>query len=130
MTDADWRAFFTICARVLGSGSRAAPQSQSWCAWTTFESLQSQLTYWTAGLPSASELTESHTTDGGTWGQPFSYQDIAHIIIPKTFYWELQEGQAYEYGTRQQDIHALSVELQAAGLPHRKTDLVLEVKLF
>ena len=130
MTDANWRAFFTICARVLGLGSSCAPKSQSWCAWTTFESLQSQLTYWTAGLPSANELTESHTTDGGTWGQPFSYQDIAHIIIPKMFYWELQEGQVFKNGMQQQDIDALSVELQAAGLPHRKTDLVLEIKLF
>jgi hypothetical protein len=78
-----WRTFFSICARVLGPGEMRAAQSQSWCAWTTFERLISDSGYWTSGLLAEPELMETYTVDGGPWGQPFSYQNIAHVIIPR-----------------------------------------------
>ena len=130
MTDEQWRTFFQICSRVLGPGSRRAAFSQSWCGWTTFQALREGVTYWEAGVPSENELESSYTTDGGTWGQPFSYQDLAHVIVPRTFDWESGMGAEFKYGTKEQDIDSLSRELAKAGIMHRKTDLVLEIKLY
>lgn len=67
--------------------------------------------------------------DRGPWGQPFSYQEIAHVVIPRAFYWETAAG-PFDSGRKTQDIQRLSRELTAAGIPHRLTDLVLEVKLY
>ena len=122
MSNEQWRTFFLICARVLGRGS-----SQSWCVWTTFGNL---LHYWSAGLPAESELAPECTRDGGTWGQPFRYQDIAHIAIPAQFYWERIAPGEFSNGTRRQDITTLSESLAAARIPHRKTELVLELKFY
>ena len=129
MTNEQWRIFFSICARVLGPGSRFAERSQSWCAWTTFDRLISDAGYWTAGLPAESDLKETHT-DVEPWGQPFTYESIAHVVIPREFYWEIIAEGRYENGTKTQDIKRLSREITAAGISHRLTDLVLEVKLY
>jgi hypothetical protein len=130
MTNEDWQAFFRTCARVLGAGARQAAQSRSWCAWTTFGSLSESVHYWAAGLPAAADLAPVGTADGGVWGQPFLYQDLAHVVIPREFYWETVEPGRFENGTREQDIGALSRELTVAGIEHRLTELVLEVKLY
>lgn len=126
----DWKTFLEICADVLGKGDRLPSDSTSWCAWTTFSRLQSDAGYWTAGLPGRDELASHGTRDGGTWGQPFLYSDLAHIVIPATFIWDALEGRDYAAGERQQDLTLLSSGLSEASLPHRRTELVLEVKLY
>lgn len=130
MTDQQWKSFFETCARVLGAGDRNAGRSVSWCAWTTFTSLASHINYWTSGLPHVNEVDTAFIRDGGVWGQPFLYSDLAHIVIPREFFWETGEHSSYRNGTRQQDITALSAELTGLGIDHRLTDLVLEVKLY
>src|SRR5689334_12971292 len=97
MTNEEWRTFFLVCSRVLGPGYRQAHFSQSWCAWTTFGALQESVHYWSSGLPAEPALGLLGTNDGGpAWGQPFSYQDIAHIVIPAQFNWERQSNGAFE----------------------------------
>ena len=130
MSDNDWLRFFTISAQVMGPGARLAEDSESWCAWTTFDALQRSVNYWSAGLPHESELSSVGTIDGGTWGQPFAYNEIAHLIIPAQFYWERIAANDFTQGVRHQDIQCLSKALTESGVPHRLTDLVLEIKLF
>ncbi|HYM44245.1 MAG TPA: hypothetical protein VET46_15915 [Steroidobacteraceae bacterium] len=130
MTDAEWRTFFLICAQVLGPGEFNAAASRSWCAWTTFDRLTSDTGYWTAGLPGEEHLMETYTVDGGPWMQPFSYQSLAHVVIPREFYWETVRPGHFDHGTKQQDIATLSRKLSESRIRHRLTELVLEVKLY
>ena len=130
MSDEQWLTFFRVCASVLGQGSAPVEQSASWCAWTTFNSLKESVQYWSAGLPQEAELGPHGTTDGGTWGQPFSYQSLAHVIIPKEFYWESAAAPGFRHGTKRQDIEWLSRELTNVGVQHRLTELVLEIKCY
>jgi hypothetical protein len=130
MTDEQWKIFFTVCNNVLGRGEFRALHSESWCSWTTFRRLNQDAGYWTCGLPNRGEYSDSHIKDGGTWGQPFSFQEIAHIIVPKVFYWETVAGPEFKHGTKMQDIDKLSEQLSRAGIIHRKTDLLLEIKLY
>ena len=130
MTDEQWRLFLFTCSQVLGAGQPQAWRSNSWCAWTTFESLVTSLHYWAAGIPAERDLGATGTTDGGAWGQPFSYKSLAHVIVPREFYWERQSGEGFEHGTRRQDLGRLSAELKRQQVPHRATELVVEVKLF
>lgn len=129
MTDQEWLNFFTICANVLGPGNRIPSKSPSWCSWTTFSKLSDDVFYWQCGMPSTEELLPTCTEDGGTWSQSFFYQDIAHIVLPRTFRWETTEG-GYNTGVKTQDLDRLSQELSAAGVTHRLTELVLEIKLY
>jgi hypothetical protein len=130
LTDAEWRQLLSIARQTLGRGSWPSWKSESWCAWTTFSSLESHLTYWARGLPEEHELLEKCTADGGTWTQPFAYSDIAHLIIPAKFYWEKVSEGSFENGIKTQDIPKLAENLSQAGLPYRLTDLVLEIKLY
>ena len=130
MTDDEWRQFFQIAGEVLGPGEWSSAESVSWCAFTTFSSLKMGAEYSNHGIPAASELGATSTTDGGTWGEPISYRDLAHVIVPRTFFWETKPSPNYANGTRHQDIDRLSDALLAAGIAHRLTDLVLEVKLY
>ena len=129
MSNEEWRTFFSICARVLGPGAHRPTEGGSWCAWTTFSSLQLEVNYWSAGLPLESELGATGTNDGGTWGQPFLYRDLAHVIIPREVYWECI-GPNFTNGTNTQDLERLSAELTVAKVPHRLTELILEIKLY
>jgi hypothetical protein len=131
MLNNQWKAFFLACRDVLGQGAHHSRFSESWCAWTTFSALRSgEIHYWTCGTPEYSEILDTHVEDGGIWGQPFSYDDLAHIIIPKTFYWETEGGPNFRNGTKTQNIETLSERLRKEGIEHRITDLVLEVKLY
>ena len=130
MSDNEWFMFFMACARILGPGHRRPREHGSWCAWTTFSSLQEEVHYWSAGLPLASELTPVGITDAGTWGQPFPFRDIAHVIIPRKVYWELTGSSEFRHGFRLQDIERLSRDLTAVKVLHRLTELVLEIKLY
>lgn len=131
MRDSEWRNFFSICSQILGDGGRPSPpDSSTWCSWTTFSRLKIDAGYWQAGLPTSADLLENGTTDGGAWGQPFLYRDLSHILIPCEFYWEIISHEKFECGNKPQDIDALSAALTRSKIDHRKTDLVLEIKLY
>jgi hypothetical protein len=131
MSDADWCTLLTTARRLLGLGQSMSWGSDSWCAWTTFSSLENWLTYWTCGLPEELEILDTGVADGSVWGQPFKYSDLAHLIIPATFYWERFDSvRGFENGYKHQNIVLLSKELRSLDVQHRLTDLVLEVKLY
>ncbi|WP_163832218.1 hypothetical protein [Spartinivicinus ruber] len=130
MNNSDWVKFFTACNEVLGQGSCSSLHSENWCAWTTFGKLQEDCLYWRSGLPNNDELTDTYVKDGGTWGQPFLYSEIAHIIVPSRFYWERPPGKGWECGHREQNIAGLSQALQRLEVQHRITDIILEIKLY
>jgi hypothetical protein len=130
MSDELWEAFFLACADILGPGHACAPSSQSWCAWTTFTRLAEDAGYWTGGLPGAGDIGDAYVKDGGVWGQPFSYADLAHIIVPRTFGWMTDGSEPFRSGRRHQDIRTLSLRLNEGGIGHRMTDRVLEIKLY
>jgi hypothetical protein len=129
--DSEWKSFFLICSKILGDGgNQHAFQSTTWCSWTTFNRLKIDAGYWQAGLPTSAELGEEATADGGVWGQPFLYCDIAHVLVPREFYWEHISQGRFDSGSKQQDIDGLSAALTSSGVGHRRTDLVLEIKLY
>lgn len=130
MSNQEWKLFLQTARRLLGKGAPLSWGSESWCAWTTFSSLKSCLTYWHCGLPDENELLETGTADGGTWCQSFRYNDIAHFIIPASFYWEKVDNSGFHSGTKTQNLEQLSDELKGLCIAHRKTDLVLEIKLY
>jgi hypothetical protein len=130
MKDHQWRKLLKISRQILGKGSYVAGASESWCAFTTFSSLTDICNYWHCGLPDDDELEETGIADGGIWGQPFLYADLAHIIFPATFRWERFDNGQLVHGERHQPIHALAAELEGSGIPFRLTELVLEVKLY
>ena len=133
MTDQHWKMFFEACANVLGSdGHRDPARSTTWCAWTLFDRLSSDLHYWTCGLPAFKDVGDTHIKDSGVWGQPFLYSELAHVVIPRRFDWESGDfsDDTRAYGVKVQDIDAVSKVLSSIGVAHRLTDLVLEIKLY
>ena len=97
--------------------------SKSWCSWTTFDRLSRDSGYWTSGFPHDEDIQEDHIADGGPWGQPFNYSELAHIIVPKVFSSGFEE-------VRSQDIVILSDELKKVNIHHRIGQIALEIKLF
>ena len=130
MNNSDWKAFFHASLDVLGKGASLAVNSDSWCSWTTFRRLKEDAGYWNAGLPDAGDIFDGNIGDGSAWGQPFAYSDIAHLVIPREFYWKKISESGFESGTKYQDIDTLSKKLNDLGIQHRKTELVLEIKLY
>jgi len=124
MTDAQWLKFFHVCAQEL------APLVESWCAWTTFRSLGESVHYWAAPLPRLSELSESGVIDGGTWGQPFLFRDLAHIVVPREFQREDTCSGEFQLTEYVQDLESLSAALRNAGVLHQHGKFVLEIKLY
>lgn len=142
----DWRRFLTIAAERLtsplrtekgeGTSDGGSPLLQSWCAWTTFGRLTLDAGYWTAELPKVGELGERSTTDGGTWGQPFPYNDLAHLIIPRQF----SEERSYDPDNKSrrgfwqwrhvQDIEGLSAQIRAEKIEYELSQWALQIKLF
>jgi hypothetical protein len=104
--------------------------SESWCAFTTFGSLETYSNYWCKGFPDQNDLLDDCVADGGVWDQQFQYGDLAHLIVPRKFRWEKVENGKFFEGYKYQDIELLSSNLSKANLPHRKTQIVLEVKFF
>ena len=129
MTDEQWRNFFLICASVLVKATGRDRFNASRCGWTTFDTLEHHIHYWNDCLPNAEDLREGHVAEGA-WSQHFLYDTLAHVIIPRSFAWETGKKDDYAYHTTTQDIDRLSVELSKAGIAHRKTELVLEIKLY
>jgi hypothetical protein len=130
MTNEQWGKFFRISHGILGKGSYSAFHSESWCSWTTYSRLNEDAQYWASGMPNEDEITNSGIKDGGTWGQPFSFQEIAHIIIPRKFYWESTGGADFHSEFKRQDLDSLSRALTDLEFPHRLTELVLEIKCY
>jgi hypothetical protein len=130
MNNETWKNFLRICRQVLGKGAWDAYQSESWCAYTTFSSLEHGVHYWSCGFPDESDFCDTHTADGSLWRQPLQYQDLAHVIIPKSFYWEIITDKNFESGYKTQDLEMLSCELDKANISYRKTNLILEIKLY
>jgi hypothetical protein len=130
MQNDQWKAFFVACRDVLGQGDSRSQFSKSWCVWTTFSALKHGGHYWTCGIPDYTDISDVYIKDGGLWRQSFLYEDIAHIIVPKTFYWETDGDPKFQNGTKAQEISDLSERLNKEGISHRLTDLVLEIKLY
>jgi len=130
MHDEQWRQFFTLCVQLLGRGDSTPERSKTWCAWTTFTRLSQDAGYWTSGLPNEPDIGFAGIGDGGVWGQPFPYRELAHLIVPAQFYWERVERDDFASGTKTQDLARLSAALGGVGVTHRLTDLVLEIKLY
>jgi len=112
------------------SAPGAESRLRSWCSWTTFDRLARDSGYWTAELPLENELGESYVKDGGTWGQPFPYNAIAHIIIPRHFIEEPWPGDAFYQWVHEQDIDRLATFLDRAGVRYHHSAYALEVKRF
>lgn len=128
----DWKTFFLEAAEVLSSREQQEADAgpQSWCSWTTYRRLQEDAGYWTAPLPVRSEVGDVGILDGGTWGQPFLYEDIAHIVIPRSFYWERILPEGFRSSSEVQPIDALARKLAAHSIQHRLTGFLLEIKLY
>ncbi len=129
MTDEEWKLTLTICNQVLGEGNSQQSKSCSWCAWTTFDRLETSVFYWNAGIPSIDCLEENYVNEG-SWTQPFLYSSIAHFIIPKNVYWEEVNNGEFINGTIQQDIYELSRVLDNNHVEHQMSEYWLEIKLF
>lgn len=140
MTPEQWRTFFTIASRhirgtlqsqPLDGMDRACPIHRlSHCAWTTFECLGFETIYWSAGLPEYQDLLADHLRDGGAWGQPFSYAEIAHLIIPSRFLEEDHVEGVLVQWTHEQDIAGLSELFADVHIPHTLHATFLELKLY
>ena len=129
MTDEQWKITLQSCREFLGPGDWDPYLSQSWCAFTTFSSLIHGIQYFSCGLPAEGDCLATHIKDGGIWRQSFEYTDLAHLIIPKTFYWE-RTIYGFESGYKEQKIGDLSRKLRELQIPHELTDLLLEIKLY
>jgi hypothetical protein len=92
--------------------------------------LRNGVHYWACGFPEKNDCLLDGTVDGGLWRQKFTYQDLAHIIIPTSFYWERFHAGTFNNGTKEQNLHLLSERLNSSGIQHRKTDLLIEIKLY
>jgi hypothetical protein len=130
MRDVDWKSFFLVCRKILGKGSPDPLESESWCAWTTFRAIKEGIHYWYCGIPDFCEILDTHIADGGTWGQPFEYDDLAHVIVLASFYWETRGAPGFHSGLKHQAIEKVSLHLNELGIAHRKTEHVVEVKLY
>lgn len=124
MNEYTWKKFLEVAIATLGEGEMRVENTKSFCAWTTFRSLETDCHYWQAGLPKLNDLDDTGHKDWGVWRQPFYYNELAHIIIPKTFV----AGLVGEKQT--QNIAELSENLKQEGLEHNCSDIILEVKLY
>ena len=117
------------------------PCSRSSSTFITFDGLEQGAIYWYGELPLESDLFEHYVRDAA-WGSggPIEYEDIAHVLIPKFFFQEFtthsvntETGESvvtWNSWEHEQDIRGLSKLLEDAGVIHRLTDQVLEVKRF
>ena len=102
----------------------------SWCSWTTFTRLSIDAGYWTAPLPLVHELLEDQTADGGMWTQPFFYDEIAHIILPKTFTFSKLFDSREKRLEKEQNISGLYRILKEKNLDVSLSEFALDYKLF
>ncbi|MBS9783616.1 MAG: hypothetical protein KGV46_03585 [Pasteurella sp.] len=125
----NWKEVFTLCNEVLGSGSHSREASVNWCAWTTFSSLEEGVFYWESGIPSKNEIYENYVGEG-VWKQPFLYEDLAHLIIPRTFYWERVSGTEFRSGYKKQGIEELALAFNTTDISYSLSKYWFEIRLF
>jgi hypothetical protein len=132
LTNEQWREFFLACSELLlpGEWTPVPVREGSWCRFTTFDRLQTDAGYWGHGLPRSEDIGLEWINDGGVWGQPFRFCDLAHVIIPRRIFWETQGPGPYECGEVSQELEPLSDALAQKGIQHRLSDLVLEIKFY
>ncbi|GHA22364.1 hypothetical protein GCM10008090_35150 [Arenicella chitinivorans] len=128
MSDEEWKVFFKIANETLGKGSYSSLHSNSWCSWTTYQRLSRDSGYYTSGIPSPEELENDRLNDGGTWGQPFPYAEIAHLIIPKQFVQEGVENSKAVWRRKTQDIDLLAKRLSSNKIPFLLSEWALEIR--
>jgi hypothetical protein len=129
MTDETWKLTLQLCRRILGRGDWDPYLSDSWCAFTTFSAIKHGITYFNCGFPAENECLDTCTKDGGVWRQSFEYCDLAHLIIPRTFYWE-RTLNGFQSGYKEQDLLVLAGELEQVHTQFTLSELVLEIKLY
>jgi hypothetical protein len=130
MDDEKWFQFFTLSATLLGESHARLLKTMSWCAFTTFSRLRDDSGYWTYGLPRLEDIGEDHIRDGGIWGQPFRFEDLAHVVVPREFCYDGLVDGNFANGRRVQKIDQLSDQLRARNISHRITSIMLEIKLY
>jgi hypothetical protein len=132
MKDEDWCTFFRSAAELLGPGDSRLMHTKSYCAFTTFERLNTDLNYWRHGMPLKEEIAENHIRDNGVWCQPLRFSSLAHIIVPRRF--RVEQFDKYNHPVDdleiEQRIDALSSALLTCRVDHRITNLILEIKLY
>lgn len=129
MNNIEWIEFFKSCNQILGRGSRIQFHSDNWCSWTTFDRILKDTGYWQSGIPSESELASSGLKDGGTWGQPFEYCSIAHLILPRSFEFIGMYKDEFHHKKTEQDLDGLSSLLNKNGIEHVLSEYALELRL-
>jgi hypothetical protein len=135
LTDQQWCSFFIACVDHLAPANvtlgHQPSQGHSWCAYTTFTRLAHDAGYWTHGLPRREDVGSETINDGGIWGQPIPFSDLAHVIIPRTLLWErYDEERIFRHGQEIQPIDELSNVLTGQGIAHKLSPLVLEIKCY
>lgn len=133
MTNQQWKNFFIACNDILGTGHPDPKISDNWCAWTIFGSIG--INYWSGGIPIIDDLRDTHTRDNGVWSQPFGYEQLAHIILPREFEWHNSNWNQSEdvsklFGFKTQDVDALSERLCELSIEHNISEHCLDIKLF
>lgn len=129
MTNEEWKLTLLTCSDFLGWGDSDPYLSNSWAAVTTFSSLEHGVTYFNCGFPRVEDYLDTGTRDGGVWRQVFRYDDLAHLIVPRKFYWE-RTLHGFESGFKSQDIDGLSAQLRQLKISHFVNKWVLEIKLY
>lgn len=125
-----WRNFLRICSDHIYKEGVDEPFFWSWCSWTTYSRLKRDSGYWTAPLPLAEELLENSILDGGMWAQPFFYDELAHVIIPKIYtFSKLIDGLPCLM-EKNQDIAGISEILKTENIPHNISEYALDMKLY
>ena len=130
MSNQDWYSFFVACSTVLSQKFAADIRVGERCSWATFDSIECGAHYWSGPLLSEADLLPTYTRDGGPWRQPFLFESLAHVVIPRFFGIESGGAADYAYKSGVHDLEALSAKLNELGIQHRKTDLMLEIKLY
>lgn len=109
--------------------------------YATFDSLLCDAIYFRGELPLERELS-TRGVDDFSWGGggPVPYETIAHVLIPRFFTQEIltrvpakdgkEAGDSWNQWKHEQDIEGLSQLLDQAGIEHRLTPQVLELKRF
>lgn len=98
----DWKRFLTLAARHMPNTGRFRAlhdgilppdgalqfRQRSFCAFTTFSSLETVCNYWRTELPDEDDLGDSSTHDGGrNWTQPFRFPHrITELVLEVKLY--------------------------------------------
>ena len=64
------------------------------------------------------------------WTQPFFYEQIAHIIIPRVFTFDKLVDNIRETWEAEQDVDRISTLLSAQGIQHNISQYAVDLKLF